>query len=58
MSNGTLDGNEDRALSRLHDIFHYHGRSSVVLEPGRGSVSSVNGGGSAVQDVLSRNGDS
>lgn len=38
-------GNDERALSRLHDIFHYQGRGSVVLESRRASItSSLNGG--------------
>ncbi|KAF9519981.1 hypothetical protein BS47DRAFT_1370532 [Hydnum rufescens UP504] len=38
---GPADGSpDDRALSRLHDIFRYQGRSSVVLDSRRASVTS------------------
>lgn len=41
VSGFTDGGGDDRALSRLHDIFHYQGRSSVLLESRRDSRTSV-----------------
>ncbi|KAF8326346.1 armadillo-type protein [Cantharellus anzutake] len=48
----SLDATQDPALSRLHELFRYHGRNSVIVDSRRGSVTSSSGHGATLTEPV------